>query len=57
MMNDFKLKVVLSIVGGIAFSFIFILLAFVLPPDKKELKIIKKPTGKLEQISQSLKNR
>ena len=56
-MNDFKLKVVLSIVGGIAFSFIFILLAFVLPPDKKELKIIKKPTGKLEQISQSLKNR
>jgi len=56
-MDDFKLKVILSIVGGIAFSFIFILLAFVLPPDKEELQVIKKPTGKLEQISQSLRDK
>jgi len=56
-MDDFKLKVVLSILGGIAFSFIFILLAFVLPPDKKEVQVIKKPKGKLEKISQSLRDR
>jgi hypothetical protein len=57
MMDDFKLKVVLSILGGIVFSFIFILLAFVLPPDQKEEKIIVKPKGKLEKISQSLRER
>ncbi len=56
-MDDFKLKVTLSILGGIVFSFIFILLAFVLPLDKKELQVINKPKGKLEQVSQAFKNR
>ncbi|SFV66975.1 hypothetical protein MNB_SM-6-444 [hydrothermal vent metagenome] len=56
-MDDFKLKVALSILGGILFSFIFILLAFVLPPDKKEIQVIKNPKGKLEQISHALRNR
>ena len=56
-MDDFKLKVVLSILGGIVFSFIFILLAFVLPPEKEEVKIIKKPKGKLEKISHSLREK
>jgi uncharacterized membrane protein YagU involved in acid resistance len=56
-MDDFKLKVILSVLGGIVFSFIFILLAFVLPPDKKEMQVIEKPKGKLEQISQSLRER
>jgi len=56
-MDDFKLKVVLSILGGIVFSFIFILLAFILPADENKVKIIKKPKGKLEKISQSLKER
>ena len=56
-MDDFKLKVVLSILGGIVFSFIFILLAFVLPPEKEEIQIIKKPKGKLEKISQSLRDK
>jgi len=56
-MDDFKLKVVLSILGGIVFSFIFILLAFILPPDKEEAEVIKKPKGKLEKISQSLRDR
>ncbi len=56
-MDDFKLKVVLSILGGVVFSFIFILLAFVLPLDKEETQLITKPKGKLEQISQSLRNR
>lgn len=52
MMNDFKLKLILSVLGGIVFSFIFILLAFVLPVDKKQQVIIK-PKGLLEQVSQS----
>ena len=56
-MNDFKLKVVLSILGGVVFSFIFILLAFVLPPERKEIKVIKKPKGKLEKISHSLREK
>ena len=53
-MNDFKLKVILSILGGIIFSFIFILLAFALPTDKEKVAIIKNPKGKLEKISHSL---
>jgi len=53
-MDDFKLKIVLSLLGGVVFAFIFILLAFVLPPDKKEYKSIKKPKSKLEKISHSL---
>jgi hypothetical protein len=56
-MDDFKLKVVLSLLGGIVFSLIFILLAFVLPADKEEIQAIKKPKGKLEQISHVLRNR
>jgi len=56
-MNDFKLKIILSILGGILFSFIFILLAFILPVEEKEVKVIKKPKGKLEQISHALRER
>jgi len=56
-MDDYKLKVILSILGGIVFSFIFILLAFVLPPKKEEMKIIAKPKGKLEQISHAMRER
>lgn len=55
-MGDFKLKMILVIVGGLAFSFVFILLAFAIPLDK-EVKIIKKPEGVLEEVSHSLKNR
>ena len=54
-MNDFKLKLLLSILGGVVFSFIFILLAFALPIKKKEATYVKKPKNKLEIISQSLK--
>ncbi len=57
-MQDFKLKLVLSLLAGIVFSFIFIILAFALPIKKKnDNMIILKPKGKLEQISHSLKNR
>lgn len=56
-MKDFKLKLLLSILSAIVFSFIFILLAFSLPMDKKEVKASIQAKGKLEQISKSLKNR
>ena len=57
-MNDFKLKLVLAALTGIVFSFIFILLAFVLPTKT----IVNdgggiKPKGKLEKVSHSFKNR
>ena len=55
-MNDFKLKLVLATLTGIVFSFIFILLAFVLP-SKDKMVYKKSPKGKLEQISQAYKNR
>jgi hypothetical protein len=55
-MNDFKLKLVLASLTGVIFSFIFILLAFVLPSKKSEVTTIK-PKGKLEQISHALKNK
>jgi len=54
-MEDFKLKLILSVLAGIVFSFIFILLAFALPVHKKPDIILAKPKGKLEQISHSLK--
>ena len=51
-MKDFKLKLVLSILSGVVFSFIFIILAFALP-TKKEMTVIKKPKGMLEKVSHS----
>ncbi len=56
-MNDFKLKLILSVLGGVVFSFVFILLAFALPVDKNKQTIIKKPRGVLEHVSHSAKNR
>ena len=55
-MNDFKLKIVLATLTGIVFSFIFILLAFVLP-SKKVIIIEKKAENKLEHIAKSLRNK
>ena len=55
-MNEFTLKIILSLLGGIVFGFIFILLAFSMPIQKTEKMIIKKPKGKLEKISHSLRN-
>jgi len=56
-MDDFKLKLILSILGGIVFSFIFILLAFVLPAKEDSTVYVKKPTNKLEEVSRSFKSR
>ncbi len=54
-MDDFKLKLILSILGGIVFSFIFILLAFVLPAKEKTKVYVSKPANKFEEISRSFK--
>lgn len=54
-MDDFKLKLILSVLSGIVFSFIFILLTFTLPPTKEEA--YKKPSNKLEIISKSLRDK
>ncbi len=56
-MSDFKLKLILSGLGGVIFSFIFILLTFVLPLKDKQDAFVYKPKGKLQIISHSLKNR
>lgn len=51
-MNDFKLKLILSVLGGIIFSFFFIILAFVVPA-KKEFVYKAKPVNRLEEVSRS----
>lgn len=56
-MNDFKLKLVLSLLGGIAFSFLFILLAFAVPVKDTPDYVKVLPKGKLEQVAHSYKNR
>jgi len=56
-MSDFKLKLVLSVLGGVVFSFVFILLAFALPVKEKQVAYNYHPKGKLETISHSMKNR
>ena len=53
-MKDFKLKLILSILSGIVFSFIFIILAFALPTKQKD-SYIAKPKGMLEKVSQAAK--
>ncbi len=53
-MNDFKLKLILSILAGIIFSFVFILLTFVLP-TKGDQTLIKRPNNMLEKVSHSIK--
>lgn len=50
-MNDFKLKLVLSILSGIVFAFIFILLAFALPIKKEQTIIL--PKTILEKVAHS----
>ncbi len=56
-MDDFKLKIILSVLGGIVFSFVFIILAFTLPVSNKKHTLIVKPKGMLEKVSHSVKSR
>lgn len=53
-MKDYKLKIVLSMLAGVVFSFIFILLAFALPV-KKAAPVKKAPKGMLEKVSSQLR--
>ncbi len=55
-MNDFKLKLVLSLLAGIIFSFIFILLAFALPLQKEDEGVLK-PKSQLDAISKAVQDR
>ncbi len=55
-MNDFKLKMILTILGGIVFSFIFIVIAFVVP-TKEKVEYIKAPTNKLGEVAKSFRER
>lgn len=54
-MNEHKLKIVLTILVGVAFSFIFIILAFVLPTTSEEITIVKKPSNILEEVSKAMR--
>jgi hypothetical protein len=56
-MTDFKLKLILSALGGIVFAFILILLTFTLPVKEEKTQYVSKPKGRLETISHSMKNK
>jgi len=55
--QDYKLKLILTILSSIVFAFIFVLLAFVTPIKKnQQYGSIKKPKSTLEKISHAAKN-
>lgn len=54
-MNDEKLKLILAILGGIVFSLIFILLAFVLPIEDHSVNTHLQAKHTLEKISRGIK--
>jgi|GEM_PF-1386417 len=56
-MKDFKLKLILSLLAGIVFSFLFILLAFAVPVKETHQFTAIKPKGKLQEVAHSIKNR
>ena len=55
-MDDFKLKIILSILAGVIFSFVFIFLTFILPTKSNEVTYKKKSMNKFESISNTMKN-
>jgi hypothetical protein len=52
-MDDFKLKLVITILSGIVFSFIFIILAFVLPEKKEEANAT--PSKLFKEVAKAVK--
>ncbi len=54
-MDDFKLKMVIAILSSIVFAFIFILLAFAMPIEKKEQNDYAKAIDLRDGISKNLK--
>ncbi len=56
-MQDYKLKLILTILSSIVFAFIFVLLAFVTPIKKnQQYQQVYKPKSTLEKISHAAKN-
>ncbi len=56
-MQDYKLKLILTLLSGIVFAFIFVLLAFVSPIQKTPTyQVSDKPKSTLEKISHAAKN-
>lgn len=57
-MQDARLKLILSLLGGIIFAMFFILIALIVPIKKsKTYEPTQKATSTLEQISHEAKNR
>jgi hypothetical protein len=54
-MNDFKLKLILAVLGSVVFSFVFILLAFIMPTKNEDTIVIKKHNNILEEVSSKLR--
>jgi len=54
-MDDAKLKLILAILGGLVFSLIFILLAFVLPLHDHSVNKTLQAKQTLEKISKGIK--
>ncbi|MDD4855108.1 MAG: hypothetical protein PHQ22_08835 [Sulfuricurvum sp.] len=54
-MNDDKLKLILAGLGGLVFSLIFILLAFILPLKDNSINEELQAKRTLEKISQGIK--
>lgn len=52
-MQDYKLKLILSVLSGVIFALIFVLLAFVSPIKKEQKQYTLKPKSTLEKISHS----
>jgi hypothetical protein len=55
-MDDTKLKLILAVLGGLVFSLIFILLAFVLPLQDNSVNQTLQAKHTLEKISKGIKD-
>ncbi|MDD2358347.1 MAG: hypothetical protein PHX13_10600 [Thiovulaceae bacterium] len=57
-MNSFKLKLLLTLLGGIIFSLIFILLALVIPTthDSGQMMNLDKPVTTAAQLAKAIKD-
>jgi hypothetical protein len=54
-MKDFKLKMILSILSGVVFSFVFIVLALSLPVKDKNVVYKQSNENRLQQISGAMR--
>ena len=57
-MNSFKIKILITLLGGLIFSLVFILLALVIPaedPNKGALMVTDKPVATAAQLAKELK--